>query len=96
MLEQKKRIPYQVPYYSEFFLFFIYAGAGPSNRLRNTASDNLFINVDQRCGDGAALFGRSREKGAAPAPALRLKLQLWPYVYRKEINKMFNNNVKEN
>ena len=56
--------------------FFIYAGAGPPNRLRNTASDNLFINVDQRCGDGAALFGRSREKGAAPAPALRLKLQL--------------------
>ena len=28
----------------------------------------------------AALFGRSREKGAAPAPALQLKLQLWPYV----------------
>ena len=29
---------------------------------------------------GAALFGRSREKEAAPAPALQLKLHLWPYV----------------
>ena len=43
---------------------------------------------------GAALFGRSREKEAAPAPALQLKLHLWPYVVGKEINKMFINNVK--
>ena len=45
----------------------------------------------QCCEAGAALFGwnRSREKGAAPAPAPALTC-----VERKEIKKNLNNNVK--
>ena len=34
------------------------------------------------------------KKGAATAPAHQLKLQLGPYVERKEINKKINNNAK--